>query len=142
MKQERVDPGWAWTKKMNFWVGVKLGETVQLSGMVAFDGEGNVIGEGDFYAQSMQTFKNIEEALANAGATMADVVKITTYLTNMAGYQDFSRARSEIFPNGVPSSTAVTTPALIKPELLVEIEAMAIIGSGSYHQPVIFCADC
>ena len=131
MKQERVDPGWAWTKKMNFWVGVKLGETVQLSGMVAFDGEGNVIGEGDFYAQSMQTFKNIEEALANAGATMADVVKITTYLTDMAGYQDFSRARSEIFPNGVPSSTAVTTPALIKPELLVEIEAMAIIGSGS-----------
>ncbi len=131
MKQERVDPGWAWTKKMNFWVGVKLGETVQLSGMVAFDAEGNVIGEGDFYAQSMQTFKNIEEALANAGATMADVVKITTYLTDMAGYQDFSRARSEIFPNGVPSSTAVTTPALIKPELLVEIEAMAIIGSGS-----------
>ena len=109
----------------------KLGETVQLSGMVAFDAEGNVIGEGDFYAQSMQTFKNIEEALASAGATMADVVKITTYLTDMAGYQDFSRARSEIFPNGVPSSTAVTTPALIKPELLVEIEAMAIIGSGS-----------
>ncbi len=131
MKQERVDPGWAWTKKMNFWVGVKLGETVQLSGMVAFDAEGNVIGEGDFYAQSMQTFKNIDEALANAGATMADAVKITTYLTDMAGYQDFSRARSEIFPNGVPSSTAVTTPALIKPELLVEIEAMAIIGSGS-----------
>ncbi len=131
MKQERVDPGWAWTKTMNFWVGVKLGETVQLSGMVAFDGDGNVIGDGDFYAQSIQTFKNIEEALASAGATMADVVKITTYLTDMAGYQDFSRARSEIFPNGVPSSTAVTTPALIKPELLVEIEAMAIIGSGS-----------
>ncbi len=131
MKQERVDPGWAWTKKFNFWAGVKLGETVQLSGMVAFDGEGNVIGDGDFYAQSIQTFKNIEEALASAGATMADLVKITTYLTDMAGYQDFSRARSEIFPNGVPSSTAVTTPALIKPELLVEIEAMAIIGSGS-----------
>ncbi len=131
MKQERVDPGWAWPKKFNFWVGVKLDETVQLSGLVAFDGEGNVIGEGDVYAQSMQTFKNIEEALASAGATMADVVKITTYLTDMAGYQDFSRARGEIFPNGVPSSTTVTAPALIKPELLVEIEAMAIIGSGS-----------
>ena len=131
MKQERVDPGWAWAKKFNFWAGVKLGETVQLSGLVAFDGEGNVIGEGDFYAQSMQTFKNIEEALAAAGATMADVVKITTYLTDMAGYQEFSRARSETFPNGVPSSTTVTAPALIKPELLVEIEAMAIIGSGS-----------
>ena len=59
------------------------------------------------------------------------MVKITTYLTDMAGYQNFSKARSETFPNGVPSSTTVTAPALIKPELLVEIEAMAIIGSGS-----------
>ena len=131
MKQERVDPGWAWTKKMNFWVGVRLDETVQLSGLVPFDSEGNVIGNGDFYAQSVQTFKNIEEALASAGATMADVVKITTYLTDMAGYQDFGRARSEFFPNGVPSSTAVATPALIMPELLVEVTAMAVIGSGS-----------
>jgi 2-iminobutanoate/2-iminopropanoate deaminase len=131
MKQERVDPGWAWTRKVNFWVGVKLDETVQLSGLVAFDSEGNVIGDGDVYAQSVQTFRNIEEALASAGATMADVVKITTYLTDMAGYQDFSRARSEIFPNGVPSSTAVATPALIIPELLVEVTAMAIVGSGS-----------
>jgi enamine deaminase RidA (YjgF/YER057c/UK114 family) len=130
MKRERVDPGWAWTKKFNFWVGVKLGDTVQLSGLVAFDGEGNVIGEGDFYAQSVQVLKNIEEALASAGATMADVVKITSYLTDMSGYQDFSRARAETFPDGVPSSTTVTTPALIMPELLVEITAEAIIGSG------------
>jgi 2-iminobutanoate/2-iminopropanoate deaminase len=61
---------------------------------------------------------------------MADVVKITTYLTDMSGYAAFSRARAETFPGGVPASTTVASPALIMPELLVEIEAMAIIGSG------------
>ena len=131
MKQERVDPGWAWTKKLNISAGVKLGETVILSGTVALDSEGNVVGQGDVYAQSKQIFKNIEEALTSAGATMADVVKITTYLTDISGYREFGRARTEAFPGGVPSSTAVATPALIMPELLVEVEAIAVIGSGN-----------
>jgi enamine deaminase RidA (YjgF/YER057c/UK114 family) len=103
MKQERVDPGWAWTRKLNISAGVKLGDTVYTSGTVAFDSEGNVIGEGDVYAQSKQVFKNIEEVLAAAGATMADVVKITTFLTDMSGYGAFGRARSEAFPRGVPA---------------------------------------
>ena len=118
------------TKKFNFWVGWKLGDAVQLSGLVAFDSEGVVIGKDDFYAQSIQTFENIEGALASVGAKMTDVVKITTYLTDMSGYADFSRARAEIFPDGVPSSSTVVSPALIMPDLLVKIEAMAIIGSG------------
>ncbi len=131
MKQERVDPGWAWTKKFNISAGVKVGDTVYLSGAVAFDSEGNVVGEGDVYAQSKQIFKNIEEALASAGASMADVVKITTYLTDISGYGEFGKARTEAFPGGVPSSTAVTSPALVMPELLVEVEAVAVIGSGN-----------
>lgn len=130
MKQERVDPGWAWTRKLNISAGVKLGETVILSGTVALDSEGNVVGQGDVYAQSKQIFKNIEEALTSAGATMADVVKITTYLTDISGYREFGRARTEAF-RGVPSSTAVATPALIMPELLIEVEAIAVIGSGN-----------
>jgi enamine deaminase RidA (YjgF/YER057c/UK114 family) len=131
MKQERIDPGWAWTRKLNISAGVKLGDTVYTSGTVAFDSEGNVIGEGDVYAQSKQVFKNIEEVLAAAGATMADVVKITTFLTDISGYGEFGRARTEAFPAGVPASAAYATPALIKPELLVEVEAIAVIGSGS-----------
>ena len=130
MKRERVDPGWEWTKKFNFWVGWKLGDTVQLSGLVAFDSDGAVVGEGDVYAQSVKTFENIEEALATVGGKRSDIVKITTYLTDMSGYADFSRARAERFPGGVPSSSTVVSPQLIKPELLVEIEAMAILGSG------------
>ena len=130
MKRQRVDPGWAWTKRLNFWVGWKLGDTVQLSGLVAFDSDGGVIGKGDLYAQTIQTFGNIEAALASVDAKMTDVVKITTYLTDMSGYADFGRARAEVFPDGVPSSSTVVSPALILPELLVEIEAMAIIGTG------------
>jgi enamine deaminase RidA (YjgF/YER057c/UK114 family) len=97
MKQERIDPGWAWTKKLNISAGVKLGDMVYTSGTVAFDSEGNVVGEGDVYAQSKQIFKNI---------------------------------RTEAFPAGVPASAAYATPALIKPKLLVEVEAIAVIGSG------------
>lgn len=130
MKQERVDPGWAWTRKFNISAGVKLGDTVYLSGNVALDGEGAVVGAGDVYAQSTQIFKNIEEALASAGAGMADVVKITTYLTDIARYGEFSKARTEAFPGGVPASTAIASPGLVLPELLVEVEAMAVIGSG------------
>ncbi len=130
MKRQRVDPGWAWTKNLNFWVGWKLGDTVQLSGLVSCDSEGGVVGKNDFYTQSIKTFENIEEALSSVGATMTDVVKITTYLTDMSGYAEFSRARAEMFPDGVPSSSAVVSPALVMPDLLVEIEAMAIIGSG------------
>jgi enamine deaminase RidA (YjgF/YER057c/UK114 family) len=131
MKQQRVDPGWAWTKKFNISAGAKLGDTVHLSGIVALDNEGNVVAAGDVYGQSKRVFANIEEALASAGATMADVVKITTYLTDISTYADFARARTEAFPGGVPASTAVATPALVMPELLVEVEAMAVIGSGS-----------
>ena len=123
MKQE--------AKKLNISAGVKIGDTIYLSGIVAFDGDGNVIGGADVYAQAKQVFKNIDEALASAGATMADVAKITTFLTDMTGYADFGRARTEAFPSGVPASAVYATPALVKPELLVEVEAIAVVGSGN-----------
>ena len=129
-KQERLDPGWAWTKKYNIGAGVKVGHTIYASGLVALDSEGNVIGE-DVYTQSSQVFKNIESLLTVAGATMADVIKINTFLTDMSQYGEFSRARNEAFPAGVPASASYSTPALVLPSLLVEVEAIAIIGSGS-----------
>lgn len=131
MKQERIDPGWAWTKKLNISPGVKVGDTVYLSGAVAFDSDGNVVGGDDVHAQAKQIFQNIEEALASVGASMTDVVKITTYLTDMSRYGDFGKARTEAFPNGVLASTAVASPALVMPELLVEVDAVAVIGSGN-----------
>lgn len=130
MKQERLDPGWAWTRKFNLSAGVKVGDTVYTSGLVAFDSDGNIVGD-DVYTQSVQTFKNIEEVLSTAGATMADVIKINTFLTDISKYGEFGRARTESFPAGVPASAAYATPALVMPALLVEVEAIAIVGSGS-----------
>lgn len=130
-KQERVDPGWNWTRRFGISAGVKLGDTIYLSGIVAFDGDGNVVGEGDLYAQSTRVFGNIAEALASCGASMADVVKITAYLTEMSRYGDYGRARGEAFPGGVPASTTIVSPSLVMPSLLVEVEAMAVIGSAS-----------
>ena len=89
-----------------------------------------MIGE-DVYTQSSQVFKNIENLLVVAGATMADVIKINTFLKNMSQYGEFSKARNEAFPTGVLASASYSIPALVLPSLLVEVEAIAIIGSGS-----------
>lgn len=130
MKQQRLDPGWAWTKKFNLSAGVKIGDTIYTSGLVAFDSDGNVVGD-DVYTQAKQTFQNIEELLSSAGATMADVIKINTFLTDITQYGEFGRARTDAFPAGVPASAAYATPALVMPALLVEVEAIAVVGSGS-----------
>ena len=103
MKRERIDPGWAWLKKFNISAGEKIGDTIYLSGAVAFDGDGNVVGGDDLYAQTMKTFQNLEEALASAGATMADIVKINTFLTDMSRYGDYRKARTETFHLGAPA---------------------------------------
>ena len=130
MKQERLDPGWAWTKKFNLIAGVKIGNAIYTSGLVALDSDGNLIGD-DVYSQTTQVFKNIENLLSFAGATMTDVFKINTFLTDMSQYGEFSKARNEAFPAGNPASAAYGTPALVLPSLLVEVEAIAIIGSGN-----------
>ena len=90
-KQERLDPGWAWTKKYNIGAGVKVEDTIYTSGLVALDSDGNMIGE-DVYTQSSQVFKNIENLLVVAEATMADVIKINTFLKDMSQYGEFNKA--------------------------------------------------
>lgn len=129
MKQERLDPGWAWTKKFNLVAGIKVGDTIYTSGLVSLDRDGNVIGD-DVYSQSVQIFKNIQSVLEVAGGGMSDIVKINTFLTDMGQYGEFSKARNEVFASKTPASAAYGTPALVLPALLVEVEAIAIIGSG------------
>ncbi len=130
---ERVElnPDWPWARKFHFSQGVRVGNTVYVSGQVAFDPDGNVVGGDDLGAQARQVFANIRTVLAEAGASMDDVVKITTFLTEMGRYAEFAAARAEAFPKTKPASTAVTAPELFKPELLIEVEAIAEIGSRS-----------
>ncbi len=129
-KRIEVNPDWPWAEKFGFHLGIRVGNTVYVSGSVAWDPEGNIVGDDDMKAQSRQAFANVREILAEAGATMDDVVKITAFLTDIDRYAEYSAARAEAFTNNVPASTAVSAPALIQPGLLVEIEAVAEIGSG------------
>jgi enamine deaminase RidA (YjgF/YER057c/UK114 family) len=129
-KRIEVNPKWPWAEKFGFHLGIRVGDTVYVSGSVAWDPDGNIVGGDDMMAQSRQAFANIREILAEAGATMDDVVKINAFLTDMDRYADYSAARAEAFTNNMPASTAVASPVLIEPGLLVEIEAVAEIGSG------------
>ena len=129
-KRIELKPPWPWASKFRIAQGLRIGDTVYTSGQVAFDPDGNVVGAGDAGAQTRQVFENIRAVLAEAGATLDDVVKITAFLTDMNNYAAFSAARAEAFPNNIPASTAVSTPSLVMPEFLVEVEAIAVIGGG------------
>ena len=106
---------------------VQVGELLFISGQVAQDNEGNLVGPGDCEAQTRHIMSRIQTIAEAAGATMGDVVKITTFLTDLAGYPAFSRVRAETFPNSPPASSTVIVAGLVRPEFLVEIEAIVHI---------------
>ncbi len=126
-----LNPGWPWIEKIRVTPGVKVGDTIYTAGMVPFDADGSVVGPGDVAAQSRAVFANLRAVLAEGGATMDDVVKILVFLVDVKDFPAFSAARAEAFPGKVPASSVVGTPALAHPDLLVEVEAVAVIGSGA-----------
>ncbi len=107
--------------------GVRVGELLFVSGQIAQDAAGNAVGVGDCEAQTRQVMARIRTIVAAAGATMSDVVKITTFLVNLDDYPAFSRVRSETFPDSPPASSTVVVAALVRPEFLVEVEAIVHI---------------
>ena len=114
-------------KPQGFSPATKAGSLVFVSGQVSADADGNLVGRGDCRAQSEQCFKNIEAALAAAGATMADVTKITAFLINADDYPAYASVRLGVFPEDGPASSSVFIKGLVRPEFLVEIEAVAVV---------------
>jgi 2-iminobutanoate/2-iminopropanoate deaminase len=98
-----------------------------VSGNVGVDSSGQVVGKGDVSAQSRQTFKNIEAILAQAGASLRNVVKITTFLVPMERYAEFAAVRAEVFGDQYPASSTVGVASLVSPDFLIEIEATAVL---------------
>jgi 2-iminobutanoate/2-iminopropanoate deaminase len=103
------------------------GTLVFLSGAVAFDEDGKVVGEGDIVAQTRQVMENLKTALEAAGADLSDVVKITNYVTDASEYPKVAPVREEYLKEPYPASTLIEVKSLIYPELLIEIEAIAVV---------------
>src|SRR5207244_7928720 len=108
-------------------VEVSGGKTVYVSGQIALDKDGKVVGEGDMKAQAEQVFKNLQTALASAGATFKDVVKMNTYTTDMSQVQPIRDVRARYFGDTAPASTLVQVVHLARPEFMLEIEVIAIV---------------
>ncbi len=103
--------------------------TIYISGQIAFDKNGTIVGApGDMKAQAEQVFKNLETALAAAGATFADVVKMNSYITDMSKVQVVRDVRARYFTDATPASTFVEVKGLVRPELLLEIEVIAVVA--------------
>lgn len=110
--------------------GVKVsgpGATLYISGQVAQDAKGNIVGKGDFTAQARQVFKNLKAMVEAGGGKLTDVVKLTFYLTDVRYRPDLVPIREEFFGPKLPASTLITTPALAHPDYMLEVEAFAFV---------------
>ena len=103
-------------------------KTVYIAGQIAFDKEGKVVGAGDMAAQAEQVFKNLQAALEAAGAKFSDVVKMNTYITDMAKAPAVREVRARYFGQTAPASTLVQVVKLARPELLLEVEVIAVVA--------------
>jgi 2-iminobutanoate/2-iminopropanoate deaminase len=106
---------------------VRAGNLLFVSGCVALDADGKLVGEGDVVTQARQVFTNIGLCLSAAGATFADVVKVTTFLTDVGDRGRINPVRQEFFGDARPASTLVEVSALVLPEFLIEVEAVAVL---------------